>query len=102
MGSVTCAAAPATGAWCGGRGSSVSGWRPLAKELVEWNDREATGAATAKCGEELGRRDRVGGVVVATARAGRAVYRRILGAVRENILEGLIIRLSWVEELREV
>ena len=45
----------------------------MAKELVEWNERVATGAATAKCGVELGRRDRVGGVVVAMARVGRAV-----------------------------
>jgi hypothetical protein len=62
----------------------------LEKEPVEWNERAVVAIAGIELLElELGRRNRVGGVLSAARRAGRAVKRRTLGAVRESIVGGV-------------
>lgn len=54
----------------------MSGWRPLEKEPVEWNERAVVAIAGVELSELelwLGRRNRVGGALSAARRAGRAV-----------------------------
>lgn len=96
VGSVTCDAAPATGAPCtfGGLGSSESGWMPFALEVDEVKGLAFVGVL------EL-RRPRLRGVrVVMAGGAGwsgtRAVSRRRRGVVRESIVYGCCLcLLDW-------